>query len=171
MTDSTILPVYTPRPSKLGPALVIVATLLTVLSPIVQNFERRPTDNFPLSHYPMFSAKRSAHFSGQTLVGIDAEGNRHRIRHTFAGTGGFNQVRRQISAAVKEDRALETCNAVAKRLSRSKRYTGPRLTSVQVITATHHIDSFFAGDQTPVAEKLHAACPVPEPKKSKREVK
>jgi hypothetical protein len=169
MTASS-LPVETPRSAKLGPALLIVLTLLTVLAPITQNFKRRPTDSFPLSYYPMFSAKRSAHFSGQTLIGIDAAGNRHRLRHTFAGTGGFNQVRRQIAAAVKEDRALETCTTVAKRVARSKRYTGPRLASVEVITATHHIDSFFAGDQTPVAEKLHAACPVPEPKKSKKEV-
>ncbi len=159
------------RSGKLVPAILSFIALIAVLSPICENFKRKPVDSFPLSYYPMFSAKRHANFSGQTLIGIDHQGNRQRLRHTLAGTGGFNQVRRQIAAAVKEDRAMEICNTVAKRVARSKRYTGPHLASVQVVTATHHIDSFFAGSQIPVAEKLHAACPVPAPTKSNKGIK
>jgi hypothetical protein len=160
--------IHQPHSSKLVPAGLILVTLLTVLSPVVENFKRKPVDSFPLSYYPMFSAKRGDHYSGQALIGIDHEGNRHHLRHTFAGSGGFNQVRRQIAAAVKEGRAQETCETVAKRVARSKRYNGPKLNSVQVVTATHNLNAFFAGDAKPVAETLHAACPVPAPSKDAR---
>ena len=47
------------------------------------------------------------------LVGLDARGGRRLLPYTLAGTGGLNQVRRQINRAVREGRAEALCRSVA----------------------------------------------------------
>ncbi len=44
-----------------------VALLGSVLVPIRQNWRAKPRDGFPLSYYPMFSAKRSGTVPSYTL--------------------------------------------------------------------------------------------------------
>jgi hypothetical protein len=110
----------------------------------------------------MFSARRGETYTGQTLIGIDGEGSRTRLPYTLAGTGGFNQVRRQIRAKVRNKRAPEICETVAGRVAQWKRSSRPRLRTVQIVTATHNVNAFFAGDRTALAETIHAACEVPD---------
>ncbi|HXG83618.1 MAG TPA: hypothetical protein VNI84_06285 [Pyrinomonadaceae bacterium] len=64
---------------KLLPALFSVLLLVLVLSPIVENWRAKPTDGFPLSHFPMFTSKRDKMESVTHLVGLDASGNRYVI--------------------------------------------------------------------------------------------
>src|SRR5262245_23160043 len=78
-----------------------------VLLPVHQNWRSTPHDSFPLSYYPMFSAKRSPVEIFHYIVGYDADDKRYIIPHTFAGAGGLNAVRRQINRTVREGHADE----------------------------------------------------------------
>ncbi|MBK9170505.1 MAG: hypothetical protein IPM24_24010 [Bryobacterales bacterium] len=151
-----------PDRGKRGPALVIALALFIVISPVAENFKRKPVDSFPLSYFPMFSFRRSPVHTGNTLIGIDDAGHRTRLRAALAGTGGFNQIRRQIQAKVKAGRAQEICETVAARVSRARREPMPHIRTVQVLTVKHEVDAFFSGDQTAVSETVQAACEVPE---------
>src|SRR5437899_5464915 len=85
--------------------LVSFAMIAAVLWPVRQNWRTNPKDNFPLSYYPMFSAKRRPVEIFYYLVGHDQAGKRYYIPHFFAGDGGHNAVRRQIAKMVRENRA------------------------------------------------------------------
>lgn len=152
-----------PGPNKAGPAILIAATLLVLLSPIVENWKAKPADSFPLSYFPMFSAQRGSTLTGQSIVGVDGRGQRRVLPYQFAGNGGFNQVRRQVRAKVKAARSEELCATIAKRLRRSRKKDWSQLQTVQVLTVTHDVDKFFARGPSQISEKMHAACAVARP--------
>jgi hypothetical protein len=130
------------------------------LSPIVQNWVKKPKDSFPLSYYPMFSARRDASYVAQTLVGVDGAGKRVILPYQWAGHGGFNEVRRQLRATVrKPEKAARLCEKLAQRAAKSKRHRG--LAQVEILTVKHDIKAFFQGDRRPLEQDLHVACPVP----------
>jgi hypothetical protein len=135
-------------------------TVLVVLSPIVQNWQPAPMDNFPLSYYPMFSYERSGIQRLSYLVGIDGRGNRVPIPYTLAGTGGMKQVRRQIEKYVNRNEADQLCRIVSAGVGR--RGTGPltQVASVQVMTGSFDLDRYYAGDKNPLSEQVRATCPV-----------
>src|SRR5262245_41098893 len=89
---------------KLTAVYVSLAMIGAVLWPIQQNWREKPVDNFPLSYYPMFSAKREATEAFHYLLGHDAQGARYIIPYQFAGSGGLNSVRRQIRRIVEDGR-------------------------------------------------------------------
>lgn len=149
-----------PLESRRGPVLLSVCALAVVLSPITQNWSRAPHDNFPLSYYPMFSAKRGAEYKTPTLVALNDKGERTVLSYEVAGSGGFNEVRRQIRSRIEHKKAKSLCRKVAKRVVRDETLRGQNFTNIQIITATHNIDAYFAGNKTPVEEKVHATCPV-----------
>ncbi len=146
-----------PAPEKLiasGTSLLMIGA---VLWPIVENWRKRPKDNFPFSYYPMFSMKDSSRARVTYLVGIDGQGNRCLLSYTYAGRGGMNQVRKQIRLIARQGRAEELCRAVSSRIARSG---DPRLAgvvTVQVVTGEYRLADFFAGRQEPVWEKVHAS--------------
>lgn len=139
-----------------------VGLVALVGSPIRQN--RRPLqereDDFPLSYYPMFSAKRGPVGTVHHLIGIDANGGEHILRHTLAGHGGLNQVRRQITRTVRERRSRRLARRVARRVATSSDPLLCTIEHVQVVTSKHRYDDFFAGDRTPVSRKIRAEVPV-----------
>jgi hypothetical protein len=137
-----------------------VALLGSVLVPIRQNWRAKPRDGFPLSYYPMFSAKRKRHGSVVHLVGVDAEGERRVLRYSYAGTGGLNQVRRQLRRAVAAGRAQEIADNVASAVSTRPRRSDKSVVEVRVITGRYHYDDFFAGHRQPVDELVHASARV-----------
>src|SRR5262245_2700012 len=143
----------------LGVSLVIVGV---VLSPIVENWQKRPKDNFPLSYYPMFTENRPEIQSCTYLVGFDAAGNRHLLPYKLARQGGgLNQVRRQLARLVKDGRADEVCRAVAGRVAKSKRE--PQIVAVQVVTGSYALNDYFTGKSTaPLREVVHAKCDLKE---------
>ncbi|MDX2034990.1 MAG: hypothetical protein SF339_30220 [Blastocatellia bacterium] len=137
-------------------ALLLCATLW----PLRENWRENPRDSFPLSYFPMFSDKRGETYEVTHLVGVAGNGERRKIRHTYAGTGGFNQVRRQIRKTVRRGRAAELCRSVADRVARVRRGELAEVAEVRVVTGEYGLNSFFAGNQKPVAEEIHAVCNV-----------
>ena len=140
-----------------------------VLMPVVQNWRERPKDGFPLSYYPMFSLKRSDSTTVRYLVGLDAHGRRHLLPHTYAGTGGLNQVRRQINKVVRGGKADTLCRLVAAKVAQrdEERFAG--VVTVQVVVGRYRLTDYFAEkrgsvwermDASRTREHVEASCPV-----------
>lgn len=138
----------TPLATRLATAYSL-ALLGAVITPIRQNWRPKPRkDGFPLSYYPMFSARRRATATVYSLIGATEDGARIRLSHKLAGTGGHNQVRRQINRCVAEERTEELCARVAKELTRrNRRATSPfaAVVSVDVIASKFRLDDCFSG--------------------------
>lgn len=141
-------------------ALWIAVTLAVVLSPLSQNWSPTPKDNFPLSYYPMFSARRTSEYSTPTLIALTAQGQKTTLPYRFAGSGGFNEVRHQVRARIKDGKAKSLCRKLARRIAREEEWRKKGIMTVQVITATHNLDEYFAGRKEATKEKIHASCPV-----------
>jgi hypothetical protein len=147
---------------QLRASVVSALLLLLVLAPVARNWQRKPKDDFPLSHYPMFSKDRQGKASVTYLLGIDRAGNRHFISYHLAGTGGFNQVRKQIGKrSRREPQAL--CRQVAAAVARRRRGPESMLDTVKVVEGHFAFDRFFAGDEMPQREQALCACPVERP--------
>ena len=145
---------------KLRAALMSLMLVGAVLWPIQENWREKPRDNFPLSYYPMFSAKRKAIESFNYLAGHDQHGTRYLIPYKFAGAGGLNSTRRQIGKIVREGRADELAQSVARRLARQEKAPWSQIVTVAVVTGNYVVDDYFHGRKEPVSEKLRATCPV-----------
>jgi len=146
---------------KLLPALFSVLLIALVLSPINENFRAKPTDGFPLSHFPMFTSKRETTESVTHLVGLDASGNRHVIPHRFAGTGGMNQVRKQISKSARNEDAPKLCQTVAEKVAQRRGERYAKIVKVVVVSGEYNLNDYFAGAKNPVKEKIRVDCEVP----------
>lgn len=131
----------------LGAAATLVAA---VLWPLRQQTRAQQRDGFPLSCYPMFTAKRRRSGTVVHLVGVSPGGTRSILSHRLAGHGGMNQVRRQLNLAVRTGRADQVVGQVARR----PEVAG--LAEVRLVSGTYRYDDFFAGDRTPVREVVHA---------------
>lgn len=137
-----------------------LALLTAVVAPARQHWRATPGDGFPLSSYPMFTAKRAATATVTYLIGFDRVGRRVVLPSSVAGPGGLNQVRRQLRREVVSGRAGQAGLAVADRLAA---HPGPRfadVVEVQVVTGTYRFDDYFAGRTEPRRERVDAACPV-----------
>ena len=139
---------------------VSLLTVGAVLWPVVRNWREKPEDDFPLSHYPMFSAKRPEKVRVTHLMGLDGEENRYIIPYKYAGGGGMNQVRRQINRIVREGRADALCQTVAAKISLEKEGRFTEVVKVQVITGKYRLADYFSGDKEPVSERVRASCTV-----------
>jgi len=94
-------------------SILSILMIGVVFSPIVKNWEKKPQDSFPLSHYPMFSEKRNRNMSLTYMVGIGTRGERYKIPYAYVGSGGLNQVRKQIRKRVDKGEANGLCQSVA----------------------------------------------------------
>ncbi len=137
-----------------------LALLIAVLLPIRENWKATPVDGFPFSYFPMFSLERGETYQVTHLVGFDARDQRTLIHHSFAGTGGFNQVRRQIRKKVQNGKAEGLCRSVARRVAASPEAPIAGVNRIQIVTGEYKINEFFAGNRAPVNETVHANCPV-----------
>lgn len=137
-----------------------VLMVCAVLWPVAQNWREQRRDGFPLSYYPMFTARRSATVKVTHLIGVDAAGRRYQIPYTYAGSGGLNQVRRQINRVVREGRAGVLCDLVAARIAVQQ--TGPltEVTRVQLVIGKYRLADYFAGETSPVSESVLASSEV-----------
>ena len=135
--------------------------LAVVAWPVVENWAAEPLDSFPLSYYRMFSEDRADRQRLTYLAGLDARGNRYVIPYRFAGTGGMNQVRRQINRRVEQGEAVTLCRSVASRLGRSASRP-PGVNTVEVITGTFRMSTYFSGNRAPLEENVRARCTVGE---------
>lgn len=139
-----------------------------VVWPVAQNWRDQKKDSFPLSYYPMFSLKRANATTVRYLVGV-AAGGRHLIPHTYAGTGGLNQVRRQINRIVREGRSQALCERVAQEVARRNEARFADVVTVQVVVGRYRLADYFADkrgsvwermDASRVREDVAAGCPV-----------
>lgn len=112
-----------------------------VLAPIRQNRRAEKRDGFPLSYYPMFSARRPATSTVHHFRGIDADGGFVTVPYTCAGIGGFNQVRRQIRRIAQEGRAEELCAQAAAEVAMRDPLRAVR--RLQLVKARYHLDDWF----------------------------
>lgn len=143
--------------SKPLAVLLSVGLLLLIASPIRENFQTKPKDGFPLSYYPMFSLKRDTHYTVRYVVGYDDAGKQHIIPYQLLGTGGFNQVRRQVNKRCKQGKAHKLARTAAKRIARQTVPPYTELAYVEVIKGDFHLDNFFLiHDRTPVSAKVLA---------------
>jgi hypothetical protein len=142
------------------PSVLSVVMIGATLSPVVENWREKPTDSFPLSYYPMFSQKRAENYVVHYIVGLDAKGIKHPVPHKFAGSGGFNQTRRQINKVVREKRADELCQSIAVRLAADKSSTYDEIVTVQIVTGSYHFDDYFAGNTAPISERVRGKAQV-----------
>ncbi len=151
-----------------GKAPAVVLSLLAVcavLWPIAENWKQKPNDSFPLSYYPMFSKSRGESTQLSYLVGIDDRGTEHVIRYTYAGTGGFNQVRKQIRKGVHQGNGEQICRRVASRIARKNSGPLSAVKTVFLVTGTFRLDQYFAGNTRPESVSIEAFCDVNRPGK------
>ncbi len=136
--------------------------LVAILWPIRQNWQPKPKDDFPLSYFPMFSYKRGATYKVNYLIGYDAQGNRYCIPYRFAGSGGFNQVRRQINKKVKRGKANAVLDKVKEQLAKSQEVPYVHLTRIALVTGEYHLDKYFLNNhKTPLYEEVLAEKTIP----------
>jgi hypothetical protein len=136
------------------------ALIGAVLSPIQQNLSRHPKDSFPLSYYPMFSAKREPIETFYYAVGLDGEGKRTYLRHSVIGNGGENQVRRGLRKIINAGGGPELAQQVAQRVAKrdGRRYRG--IVSVSIIKGKYSVNDWFHGKQEPVSERVYGTASV-----------
>ena len=143
--------------TKLAAAVFSVVIIVAILWPVRQNWKENPKDEFPFSYYPMFSHKRKATHSLPYFVGYDASGERYRIPYKYAGTGGFNQVRKQINKRARQGDVDELTKKVATRLARSKKAPYNQLVRVEMVRGKYHLDDFFLSeDKLPIKETVYS---------------
>lgn len=136
------------------------ALLAAVLAPVRQNWRTTGRDGFPLSHYPMFSARRRRTGSVTHLQGVDETGRPRPVHYRHAGTGGLNQVRRQIRRAVREGQAQELATSAATSVALSGARQDAGVLEVRVVSSRHDYDDFFAGRRQPERQTVHASAAV-----------
>lgn len=134
--------------------LASIFVIVLVLSPVTENWETRPKDSFPISYYPMFSKKRDATYGLYYFVGYDSVQNRYKIPYKLAGTGGFNQVRRQIKKKARSSKAEAFTQQVAERVAENKRLPYSGLVRIELVKGYYHLENYYLKQDTlPVSEK------------------
>lgn len=113
-------------------------------------------DSFPLSTYPMFSADRAGRIVVPHVVGETADGDRVNLSYRLYGTGGLNQVRKQVARAVREGHADTVAQTYADALHHSG--NPEEIAKVLVVRSRFLFNDYFDGDRMPFAENIHARC-------------
>lgn len=125
-----------------------------VMYPVTENWADDPKDSFPFSYYPMFSKKRDKMYGLYYVVGYDSTDNKVDIPYRLLGTGGFNQVRRQIKKATKNKGGVPFLKNVAKRIQKKDGQRYERLTRIELVKGYYHIENYFLkSDTLPVLER------------------
>ena len=140
--------------SKNQVVAISLIVLAIVMSPIMENWAKKPKDSFPLSYYPMFSKKRDTTYGVYHVVGYDSTETRIDIPYRMVGTGGFNQVRRQIKKARKKDRAIPFLEKAAERIKSSDKALYRSLIKLELVKGYYHLENYFLNNDTlPVLER------------------
>jgi hypothetical protein len=138
---------------------VTVVVVALMLAPSVSV---RPSDDFPLSTYPMFAVDRGRRSAFSTAVGVTDDGTRLRLSpHLLAGTEEpilAVRIARQMTNRDPDGWCLE----IATRVARSN--PGPTddpVVEIEVVTETHDVIATLLDDAPPVGVLTHATCEVP----------
>ncbi len=134
-----------------------LAVCLAIMWPVHQNWVKNPKDDFPLSYYPMFSHERKETHSLPYFVGYDASGDRYCIPYKYIGTGGFNQVRRQVNKRARNGDVEKITQKVARKLAKCKEYPLNNVVRVEMVRGKYNLDEYFLSDnKLPIKEKVYS---------------
>lgn len=118
-------------------------------------------DSFPLSTYPMFSADRKGRIIVPHVVGMTADGERIVLHYRHFGTGGLNQVRKQIARGVRRGDAAKIAQRYADALAVSKRRRDATIVRVLVVRSRFQFNDYFSNTaqaKVPEKETVYAQC-------------
>jgi hypothetical protein len=123
----------------------------------------RDHDSFPLSTYPMYAFERPDVVALSTAVGIDDEGDRHRLDLDLIGESDdplivASLVRRAIRDG--QSTSMRLCTDVADRTA--ERELG--YTTIEVVTERHDVVARATDKPSLVSSTLHASCTVEPPR-------
>ena len=133
-------------------AALLVCVGAVVLFPALQP---QHGDGFPLSTYPMFAADRGSVVAISTAVGIDGDGDVHRLDPSDIGGGDEPMLAAEAArVAVRDGDAGAYCDEVAARVDDRS------ITTVEVRTevrdAVRDVDASEPADEV----RVHARCEV-----------
>ncbi len=141
--------------SKTMSVVVSMLVLGAIAWPMAENWKPKPKDNFPLSYFPMFSAKRDSVHSLSYAVGYDANNQRCYIPYSYLGSGGFNQVRRQVNKKARQGKCDKLAEKAANRLEKCKNAPFCNLQRVEIVTGYYDLDQYFnGGSKLPLRETI-----------------
>lgn len=136
--------------SALQKSFVVAFSLLLcglILSPIREHGRTPPKDSFPLSYYPMFTQSRGQYYNVRHPMVTDARGRQYELPYYYAGSGGFNQTRRQISRTVREGSTPQLCNFIAGNLAARPFPTEAPIEYISIVTSTYDLDAYYFGER------------------------
>ncbi|MDQ3167331.1 MAG: hypothetical protein M3P94_01635 [Chloroflexota bacterium] len=131
-----------------------------ILWPLRENWRSQPRDGFPLSYYPMFTARRGRRVAVTYIRGVDAAGGEHLLPYLCVGNGGLNQVRRQINRRIREGQASEVCRCAAIWLASPAGGSVPPVVRVELVTGRFRLADYYAGRLTPIDCQVVASLPI-----------
>lgn len=126
-----------------------------VLWPVRENFKEKPADNFPLSYYPMFSAKRGDDHTLNYIVGYDSSNMRYYVPYRYIGNGGLNQVRRQLNKKIRMNDTKDILQKTLKRIEMENEFPYNQLLKVELARGNFNLDTYFRdGRKLPEEETI-----------------
>lgn len=128
-----------------------------VFSPVVQNWREDPRDSFPLSYFPMFSFQRRTEGQVTHLIGCEANGKRVLLPSYYGGAGGMNQIRKQLTKAVRTGHAGDICDLAARGIVHRNDPRFAQVERVELVTSTYQLNDYFSGkNKQPIRQRIHA---------------
>lgn len=143
-------------------AAAVTATVVgTALVPLRQY--RRPiderVDGFPMSYYPMFSARRGQFGHVIYAVGVTEDGSRRNLAYHLLGTGGVNQIRKQLSRAVK--RGEQQAHAARLAASVAEHPDEADVRTLEIVRGQFDLDDCLTNGHVQGSETVLASAEVP----------
>jgi hypothetical protein len=141
-----------------GPRVVVIVVVVAMAAP---SLSVRPSDDFPISTYPMFAVDRGARTAVSTAMGVTASGAEVRLSpRLLAGADEPILAVRTARVMVNRDPG-GWCAEVAGRVATDARATGPDpVVTIRVVTETHDAVATLTEDAPPVGVLEHATCEV-----------
>jgi hypothetical protein len=136
-------------------ALAVVGAMCYPLRQHLRATGRR-VDGFPLSYYPMFTARRRRTAKVNYVAAVRTDGSRHPVPYQVLGSGGFNQVRHQLNRVVTSGSAQAYAEALAARLAACPAQQLAGVVRVEVLRGRFDVDACMmqrriTGDDTLLA--------------------
>lgn len=126
-----------------------------ILLPIREHWREPPRDSFPFSLYPMFTQIRGKEYNVRHPVLTDIEGRQYNVPYYYAGGGGFNQTRRQISRAIREGKSPQLCQYILAQLDVRGFPTDAPIAYISIVTSTYDLEAYYRGERKLLRRRSH----------------
>jgi hypothetical protein len=143
-----------PRAERVRAALLGVVAVGAVLVPLTRDLRH---DSFPLSNYPMFTARRPQVTTFERAIGVAADGTERVLSpEQTGGTVEVIHAAQTIYDAIQGGYAGDLCAEIAGRID-----VDDHVAAVLVVTERFEIvRALRADDPEPVDREVHARCEV-----------